>query len=137
MIVSALGVPHGTVPALAYRVDVGNKSIVFSSDQNGSLPEFIHFAEGADVLIMPFAIPEQARRIAKRLHATPSLIGKVAAQAKVCTLVLSHFMKRSLNKLDLNLSFVKKYYSGNLILAKDLQCIIMADDISLPTSNQH
>jgi len=138
MRVSALAVPHGAVPALAYRVDLANnKSIVFSSDQNGSVPEFIHFAKGADVLIMPFAIPERAGRIAKRLHATPSVIGKVAAQAEVGTLVLSHFMRRSLNKLDLNLSFIKKYYSGRLILAEDLQCILMADDIFLPTSNQH
>ncbi len=81
MVISALGVPHGAVPALAYQVDVANKSIVFSSDQNGNFPEFIHFAKGADVLIMPFAIPEQAGRIAKRLHATPSVIEKVAAQA--------------------------------------------------------
>src|SRR6185437_8950399 len=34
--VSAIGVPHGNVPSIAYRIRVGSRSIVFGSDQNGS-----------------------------------------------------------------------------------------------------
>ena len=44
--VSAIGVPHNA-PTLAYRVQVGEVSIVFSSDQNGSDPRFVDFARGA------------------------------------------------------------------------------------------
>jgi ribonuclease BN (tRNA processing enzyme) len=121
--VSALGVPHGIVPALAYRVDIGKKSLVFSSDQNGSNLAFIPFAKGADMLIMHFAIPEHAGNVAKRLHATPSRVGQVAQQIQPQVLVLSHFMKRSLANLEANLSLVTKQYLGKLILAEDLQCL--------------
>ncbi|EDN66832.1 Arylsulfatase [Beggiatoa sp. PS] len=123
MKVSALGVPHGIVPSLAYRVDIGDKSLIFGSDQNGSNPAFIAFATGADVLIAHFAIPENAGRVAKRLHAIPSVIGKLASDIQPSILILSHFMKRSLKNLNHNLSLVKKQYAGQVILATDLQCI--------------
>lgn len=123
MKVSALGVPHGIVPALAYRVDIGEKSLVFGGDQNGSNPAFITFAQGVDMLVAHFAIPENAGRIAKQLHATPSVVGKLASDIQPKLLVLSHFMKRSLNNLDQNLSLVKKQYDGEVILATDLLCI--------------
>src|SRR5678816_4057179 len=49
--VTALGIPRGNMPTLAYRVQTRNVSIVFSSDQNGTNPEFVKFAKGANVLI--------------------------------------------------------------------------------------
>ena len=58
MRVSALGVPHGIVPAVGYRIDIGDVSIVFSSDQNGSDPAFAKFASGADILVVHLAVPE-------------------------------------------------------------------------------
>src|ERR1700742_3190996 len=36
--VTAQRIPHGNMPTLAYRVQTGNASIVFSSDQNGTAP---------------------------------------------------------------------------------------------------
>ena len=36
--VTAQGIPHGNIPALAYRVDTRGRSVVFSTDQNGSDP---------------------------------------------------------------------------------------------------
>ena len=53
--VTALGIPHGNIPTLAYRVQTRNVSIVFSSDQTGTNPRFIEFAQGANVLVMHFA----------------------------------------------------------------------------------
>ena len=47
--ITATGVPHGIVPAIAYRIRVGNKALVFASDQNGNDDEFIEFAHDADV----------------------------------------------------------------------------------------
>ena len=120
--VSALPVPHGIVPALAYRVSVGGKDIVFSSDQNGSSQAFIDFAKGADVLVMHFVIPDDADAVAKRLHATPKRIGEVAAAIGPGTLVLSHFMARSLRNLDANLASVRASFEGEIRLADDLAC---------------
>lgn len=120
--VSALPVPHGIVPALAYRVSVGGREIVFSSDQNGSSPAFIDFAKGADVLVMHFVIPDDADAVAKRLHATPAQIGEVAAAIEPRTLVLSHFMARSLRNLEGNLKSVRRSFDGDIRLAEDLAC---------------
>jgi hypothetical protein len=54
--VTALGIPHGNMPTLAYRVQIGNVSVVFNSDQNGTDQKFVEFAIGANVLIMHLAI---------------------------------------------------------------------------------
>ncbi|WP_461321404.1 MBL fold metallo-hydrolase [Bradyrhizobium barranii] len=48
--VTARKIPHGNMPTLAYRVQTGNVSIVFSSDQNGTDPGFVEFAKGANLL---------------------------------------------------------------------------------------
>ena len=61
LVVTAQGVPHGNVPALGYRVEVGDASIVFSSDQNGSDPGFTEFSKEADVLVVHFAGSEEPR----------------------------------------------------------------------------
>jgi len=118
----ALPVPHGIVPALGLRVTVGGRRIVFGSDQNGSNPAFADFAAGADLLVLHLVIPEDAGDIAKRLHATPSEVGRMAAAAGPARLVLSHFMARSLRHLDQNVARVREHYKGELALAVDLAC---------------
>ncbi len=124
--VAALPVPHGIVPALAFRVTTANKSVVFASDQNGSNPAFIAFAAGADLLVMHLVIPNDADDVAKRLHATPARVGEVAAAIKPRTLLLSHFMARSLRNLAGNIESVREHYDGELLLAEDLACIPLA-----------
>ena len=122
---AAIPVPHGIVPALGLRLDINDLRIVFASDQNGSNPAFVDFAKDADLLVMHFAIPENAGDVAKRLHATPSRIGEVAAAIEPRMLVLSHFMARSLRNLDENVALVKERYSGPMHLANDLDCITL------------
>jgi len=67
--VTALGIPHGGMPTLAYRVQTRNVSIVFSSDQTGTDPHFTALAKGANVLIMHMTIDAGA---SSPLHASPS-----------------------------------------------------------------
>lgn len=116
-------VPHGIVPALGFRVEVEDKSIVFSSDQNGSDPSFANFAKDASLLVMHMPIPEDSGDTAKQLHAVPSRIAETAAAANADQLLLSHFMARSLRSLDENVRVVRDGYAGELLLAEDLRCI--------------
>jgi ribonuclease BN (tRNA processing enzyme) len=123
--IDALHVPHGSVPAIAFRVRVNDTTIVFSSDQNGSEPAFTDFARHANALVMPMPVPEGATGAARRLHAPPGVIGEIARESGARQLVLSHLMARSLRDLDQNLAAVRSSYVGPIVVANDLQCILL------------
>jgi ribonuclease BN (tRNA processing enzyme) len=114
--VTALGIPHGHLPTLAYRVHARDVSVVFSSDQTGTNPRFIEFAKGANVLIMHLMAGTGA---SSPLHASPSVVGQVARDAGVRRLIVSH-----IGQFDLEpaLAELKKFYSGPLTIGADLQC---------------
>lgn len=120
--ITAAAVPHGIVPTVAYRVEAGGKALVFASDQNGSDASFAQFAAAADLLVMHMAIPESAGSAARALHATPERIGQIADQAGAQSLVLSHFMARSLSNIQQNLAAVRRSYAGRVLQAEDLAC---------------
>lgn len=122
--VEAMRVPHGIVPAAAFKVTASGKSLVFGTDQNGSNADFADFAIGASILVMHLAIPESASGVARRLHAPPSVIGDIAAAAAPGKLVLSHFMARSLRNLDDNVELIESVYDGEIVLADDLLCVL-------------
>ena len=113
--VTALGIPHGNIPALAYRVQAGDVSVVFSTDQNGTDPTFTEFARDADALVMHLAV--SARN--SPLHASPAVVGRVAQEAGVGRLILSHI---GLFDLEPAVAEVRKYYTGSLTVGADLQC---------------
>ena len=121
--VEAMRVPHAIVPTVAFRVSVGDVSLVFASDQNGGDPAFVDFARDATVLVMHMVVPEGVKGVGRRLHAPPSVIGDIAAEAEPGKLVLSHFMARSLAALDDNVALVTERYDGEVTLAEDLACI--------------
>lgn len=120
--VSAVRVVHGGVPALAWRVELGGKSIVFSGDTNGDGEGLRRLAAGADLFVAHNAVPEGAAGVERRLHMPPSVIGQIAADARVKNLVLSHRMLRTLGKEDQTQSEIRKRYSGPLQFANDLDC---------------
>ncbi len=120
--VTARHVPHGIVPAVAFRVDVDGTSIVFASDQNGSDSSFIDFAADSDLLVMHLVIPEDAGERALQLHAKPSTVGRIARSSGAEQLLLSHFMARSLRSLDDNVALVREASGLEPSLASDLYC---------------
>jgi ribonuclease BN (tRNA processing enzyme) len=121
--IDALRVPHGIVPAAAFRVRTGDQTLVFATDQNGGNPDFVDFSQGASVLVMHMVVPENVAGVGRRLHAPPSVIGEIAAGAAPGKLVLSHFMARSLVGLEQNVALVRERYKGEVVLAEDLACV--------------
>ncbi len=128
--VRGLGVPHGIVPAVGYRIDVGDVSVAFSSDQNGSNPAFVEFASGVDILVVHVAVPETQKGFGADLHARPSVWGQMATDAKTGTLVLSHLSRipprnaqGDLPDFGEKLAQVRSRYKGPLVIAEDLMCI--------------
>lgn len=120
--IQAAPVHHGPIPALAWRIDAGGKSVVISGDMNGESGNLEQLARDADLLIAHHAIPEDAEGVARRLHMPPSVIGKIAASAAAKQLVLSHRMLRTLGKEEAAHENIKKYYSGPVTFANDLDC---------------
>ena len=120
--VEAMHVPHGIVPAVAFRVRIGADVIVFASDQNGDKKEFVEFARDASLLVMHMPVPEDVAGIGRRLHAPPSVIGTIANDANAKMLVISHLMARSLHNLEQNVDLVKSKFSGPVDVADDLRC---------------
>lgn len=116
MTVTALGISHGDLPTLAYRVQTHEVSVVFSSDQTGTNPEFVKFAKGANVLIMHLTIGAGAKN---PVHAAPDVVGRIAQEAKIGRLIVSHIGPID---LDAAVAELKKYYTGPLTVGADLQC---------------
>ena len=120
--------------AYAYRFDAKDRSIVISGD-TAYAPELAQFAKGADVLVhevmyLP-AIEALLRRLpnAKRLrehlmvaHTLPEDVGRIAAQAGVKTLVLSHFVPGDDPSItDEQWSEgARKHFDGRIVVGKDL-----------------
>jgi ribonuclease BN (tRNA processing enzyme) len=96
--VYAVRVIHGAFPALAWRVEIGGKRIVFSGDTNGEGESLTRLASNADLFVAHNAVPEGATGVERNLHMPPSSIGAIAANAQVKQLVLSHRMLRTLGK---------------------------------------
>jgi ribonuclease BN (tRNA processing enzyme) len=115
IVVTAQGIPH-SMPTLAYRVQTGSVSVVFSSDQNGTDP-IVDFAKGADVLIMHMNLPAGAPLDPS--HATPAVVGRVAQAAGVKRLIVSHIGQFN---VDAAVAELKQAYTGPLTVGADLQC---------------
>jgi len=122
MAVYAVRVIHGAFPALAWRVEMGGKRIVFSGDTNGEGDGLTQLALDADLFVAHNAVPEGATGVERRLHMPPSVIGMIAGNAHVKQLVLSHRMLRTLGKENETLAEIKSRFSGPIKFANDLDC---------------
>lgn len=102
----------------AFRVTgTGGGSIVYSGDTEYS-GDLVELATGADVLVLECAMPE-GRDVPG--HLTPSAAGRIANEAGVKELVLTHFYPETL-ATDVRAD-CRRTYRGPLRLAEDLMRI--------------
>ena len=133
--VTAALVEHPPVqPAFAYRFDCPDRSIVISGDTRPS-ENLVKLSQGADVLVhevmhLPsldqlIATEPNAKTLREHLlasHTTTEQVGRIATEAGVKTLVLSHFVPGGYPFLKDEIWFdaVRPYFSGNLVVGRDL-----------------
>lgn len=118
----------------AYRFDAGDRSIVFSGDTTYA-PELARFAAGADVLIhevMYLPAIEKlisqftgATRLREHLlasHTSTEDVGRIAQQAEVKTVVLTHFVPGDDSTItdEQWAAGVRRHFSGQIIVGRDL-----------------
>lgn len=117
--IDEIGIRYRTVAhidsSLAYRVTApGGAAVVYSGDTDVS-EALTGLAEAADLFICEAALPD-GHKVSG--HLTPSLAGKMAAEAGVKQLVLTHFYPEC-DAADIA-GECRKSYGGPLVLAEDL-----------------
>jgi ribonuclease BN (tRNA processing enzyme) len=119
---AATQVIHGGAPAIAWRVRLGGRTIVFSGDTNGENGNLERLAQGADLFVAHNAVPEGESGAAIQLHMPPSVIARIAKSAGVGQIVLSHRMQRTLGRESETRSAIARSYAGPVAFADDLDC---------------
>ncbi len=117
--IKAVSVHHGPIPAIAYRVNVGNQSITFSGDMNGEYHTLEKLAKHTNILVAHNAVPKGSKGIAAKLHMTPYTIGQIAKISGTKMLVLSHRMLRTLGKEKETKREIRRNYKGKIKFADD------------------
>ena len=101
--------------SIAYRItDPEGRSMVYSGDTDYT-DNLIALAREADLFICESALPDDLK---VKGHLSPSLAGRIAAQAGVKTLVLTHLYPEC-DQADI-VAECRKTYQGPLIIAEDL-----------------
>ena len=118
--------------SLAYRFDSADRSIVISGDTTYA-DSVVELAKNADVLVHevydrgyveggkgPYTAG--IRRHIVATHSSPEDVGRVAAAARVRTVVLTHFVPNDNPEIadDTWTAGVRKHFSGTVIAGRDL-----------------
>ncbi len=128
LVVKAIAVHHGPVPALAYRVEYKGKSIVYSGDTTSKTDNMIDLSRDADLLIYDTAILDDTPPPFINLHTTPTRIGEVATESGARGLLLSHITGITEPALDRVRRVIRgQGFHGKLNVARDLQIINLGD----------
>jgi ribonuclease BN (tRNA processing enzyme) len=123
-------VDHPLVPlALAYRFDCPDRSIVISGDTRRS-DSLIRLARNADVLVhevlyltsAPGAPGSALRRHVVESHTPAEDAGRIAAEAGVKTLVLSHFVPAESPPVSDEqwIAAARAHFNGRIVAGRDL-----------------
>jgi ribonuclease BN (tRNA processing enzyme) len=104
--------------SIGYRVTATNGTSVTYTGDTDFCENAIALARDADLLICESALPDAMR---VEGHLTPSLAGRIATEAKVKKLMLTHFYPEC-DTVDVEAE-CRKTYDGPLLLASDLMVV--------------
>jgi ribonuclease BN (tRNA processing enzyme) len=134
------GAAAGKYKSYSYRFETPGRVIVFTGD-TGPSDAVTELARGADLLVseansvddrmqllirsgqwQAMTSDEQAgiKQQMTQGHLSPDVIGKMAARAGVKTVVLTHLTAKPDDDYTAWVSEVKKYFPGQVLIAKDL-----------------
>ena len=118
--------PHEVIkPAFAYKITTSDKTIVISGDTAYS-EVLAEKARGVDVLVHEVINDKGLKQFSPfwqkyhgKSHTLASELGKLATIARPKLLVLTHILYYGV-PIETTLDQVKQHYSGNVLLANDL-----------------
>ncbi|TET38439.1 MAG: DUF1566 domain-containing protein [Planctomycetota bacterium] len=138
MKITVVEVPH-TIKTFAFRFEANNRSIVISGDLTYS-ENLIKLAKDADILVIDSGgiiyegdNPDKIRRAGRggragsrkgrkkhRAHSTVNEVARMAAEANVKKLVLTHFGPGKVDEAA-TLELIRAVYKGEVVFAEDMQ----------------
>jgi len=112
---------HGTMPNLAIRVDVPEKkrAVVYSSDTE-PCEAVSRLARGAQILIHEATFPERDRG-KFGAHSTAADAGRIAAQAGVQRLILTHIDALYHGELPALAAEARRHFTGSVEIAEEFR----------------
>jgi ribonuclease BN (tRNA processing enzyme) len=118
-------------PCLGYRVEAEGQVVALSGD---TIPcqGLETLAQTANVLVQCCYLAEAEiassgfEYLARRVIMSSGQIGKIAAQARVKKLVLTHFRKKTAALMQSIIEDIRQEYAGEVILGEDLMEIIVS-----------
>ncbi len=127
--ISTTEVPH-SIYTLAYRFDTNGKSIVISGDLSYS-PNLGKLAKNADVLVLDCQIIRQGAKLNRqanasraqnrpgnKAHASIEEGAKMAAEAGVKTLIITHLSNAAIDK-EATKTKIAEQFKGQVLIAED------------------
>jgi ribonuclease BN (tRNA processing enzyme) len=132
----------GANASYAYRFDYGAHAVVFTGD-TGPSPAVTALARGADMLVSEICDMDSIRAALvktqpgaditllmqhmEQQHLSPEAVGRMAAEAGVKTLVLTHFVMGPGFDPAGFVAKIRPFFSGTIVVGQDLQRIPLAN----------
>lgn len=132
--------PYGTDKSFSYRIETKDRTVVFTGD-TGPSEALVKLASGADVLVSEVIDVKGALQLVSSApgmteatralmtghmineHLSPAEVGKIAQQAGVKLVVLTHFVPGADSETDVTTytAGVKAQFSGPVVAGRDLE----------------
>lgn len=122
LIISAVAGHHRDAPSVIYRVDYKGKSVTFSGDIDAHAHAALsRIAKGTELLVFNTVVldPPNSPQALYTLHTAPTDIGKIAGEARVTSLLLSHLSPVIDAAHDAVIASIRANYQGQLKFAVD------------------
>ena len=100
--------------SVGYTIEADGKKIAFSGD-TGYCKKLVQLASKADYLVCECSFPDS---MTVNGHMTPKLAARVAKEAEIKKLILTHFYPEVENEPIVEI--INKEFSGKVILGSDL-----------------
>jgi ribonuclease BN (tRNA processing enzyme) len=111
-----------TENSIGYRLTMPDTTSVVYTGDTDYCKNAVRLAMNADLCICESALPDEMKVDG---HLTPSLAGRIASEAQVRTLLLTHFYPEC-DDVDIEAQ-CRKTYNGRLLCARDLMRIEIAN----------
>lgn len=133
----AIPIEHGLMPSIGWRIEKDGCAVTFSGDTSNIGKTLDILAKDTDIFIAHNAVPESSTdKVAVKLHMKPSEIGRIARNTNSRSVVLSHFMRRTVNVKQDTAKAVRKQYQGKLAFAEDCDIFSLKSGLKVGSCKQ-